>query len=153
MTTNEVQTMFVRSRQFLENKLEGVTEDDAFVTAEGGGNSINWILGHIVAYRNNALELVGTDQVLTTSEAAPYMAGSETITRQRARSFVQLKVDLSAAHDRLLETLQLMSDENLNVQTGAFTLGQRLANLAYHEGYHVGQIALLRRIMGKPSVK
>jgi uncharacterized damage-inducible protein DinB len=69
----------------------------------------------------------------------------------------RLKSALEETPKNLIPALQSLSDETLAAPvpekfkrpplTG--TVGQALATLYYHEGYHNGQIGLLRRLAGK----
>src|SRR5208337_2223008 len=49
------------------------------------------------------------------------------------------------------ETLSLPVPEALRRPPLTGTVGEALARLAFHEGYHNGQIGLLRRLAGKPG--
>ncbi len=71
----------------------------------------------------------------------------------------RLKVALDESQKKLIPALQGLSDEALAADvpekfkrpplTGS--VGDALARLCYHEGYHNGQIGLVRRLVGKES--
>ena len=51
-------------RQVVGMNLAGVTHDESLAHPPGGGNSINWVLGHLVWTYEGALPLLGREPVL-----------------------------------------------------------------------------------------
>jgi hypothetical protein len=95
---------------------------------------------------------------LTDEEALCYRRGSAALTDSgKGVDFARLKTVLAETQQRLIVTLQSLSDAALAIHVpGEFrrtpllgTIGQALLRLGYHEGCHNGQIGLLRRMAGK----
>ena len=55
----ETLIVFKSSHLVLNRNLKDLTHEESLVTPQGGGNSINWILGHIIVSRDDIRELLG----------------------------------------------------------------------------------------------
>src|SRR5262245_30987494 len=64
----------------LKRHLAGLTGDDALRQLPFRGNSLNWVMGHIVEARHYMLELLGVPGVWTPAQCQPYMSGSAPVT-------------------------------------------------------------------------
>jgi hypothetical protein len=139
----------------LERNLSDVTNEESFRPPKPSGNTMNWIVGHVVRTRNQALGLLGEAPPFADEDFSAYAAGSntgETLTLDELkRRFKTLGPMLDAA-------LRRSSPERLSV-TAPFsptgnpneTVGTLLASIAFHEAYHLGQTGLSRRLLGKPG--
>lgn len=155
MTPADLTYLFTRSLMSLEKNLEGFTHEESVIAPQPAGNCANWVLGHVIVHRDAVLEMLGAERLWTQAEGDPYGYGSKPLEAKDARPFEELRADLKKAHERLMRTLETKAESDLMTEiptkSGPITLGQRIGFLAFHEGYHVGQIALLRRIVGKPG--
>jgi uncharacterized damage-inducible protein DinB len=136
--------------------LEGISHEESLVQPESGGNCLNWVLGHMIATRNRILQLVGEAPVWPREQAVLY-SGREgsNWTRSSAAHLNSLKADLARSQQQLIAALERMSDSDLAAPTrdgGGAPLGEVLGFFHFHESYHGGQVALLRRLVGKPGV-
>lgn len=114
------------------------------------GNCINWILGHIVAYRNYALKMCQLAPEVSDAveqryakDSAPVLAnGSDAV------QFEVLRQAYFDGHDRLMAYVATMSAEQAAeiVSTAGFTLprAEILTTFLRHETYHIGQLEWLR---------
>lgn len=114
------------------------------------GNCINWILGHIVAYRNYALKMCQLAPAVSDAveqryakDSAPVLAnGSDAV------QFEVLRQAYFDGHDRLMAYVATMSAEQAAeiVSTAGFTLprAEILTTFLRHETYHIGQLEWLR---------
>jgi hypothetical protein len=129
----------------------GLTHEDTLRQPPFGGNCLNWVLGHIVTGRDDILRLLGQSPLWTQDDYDRCKRGSVPITRpDQALPLERLLRDLAITHERILASLRDMADEQLSVPSGdGVTVGQNLAILLWHEGYHSGQLDLLRRLAGK----
>ena len=142
----------------LNANLEGFTDEDALVQPPGGGNCANWIFGHIIASRSATLKLVKQSGVWSDDLNNRYKRGSDPLeSGGDAVSLKKLRGDFATSQEKLMQGLESLSEEDLNeVLEPAFgskatSRIEQLAFLQFHESYHVGQIGLLRRIVGKPG--
>jgi uncharacterized damage-inducible protein DinB len=130
--------------------LEGISHKDSLIQPEPGGNCINWVLGHIVSYRNQALKLLGDAPLRSNEEMSAYARGSEPISDDaRARPLEEILADFDRSQERLTERLGRMSEQELAAPAKRGTIWQTFAFMHFHEAYHAGQIGLLRRLIGK----
>jgi len=160
MTGNELVTMYEFSYGVLNRNLDGVSNEESLFIPQPAGNCINWVLGHVVTARNLVLTLAGGVGVVNDEAAAHYRRGSGPIQQgDSVPDIATLRGWLADSQQQLIAALAAISEETLSLPvpealrrpplTG--TVGEALARLAFHEGYHNGQIGLLRRLAGKPG--
>ena len=157
MTGNDLVKMFEFSYGAISRNLQDLSNDDSLVLPDAGGNCLNWVLGHIVATRGGILMLAGTPPLLTGERMASYRRGSHPEGTEEFVDLATLRGWLDDTQQQLIPALAALSEENLDRPvpeeqrrpplTG--TIGDALIRLHYHEGYHNGQIGLLRRLAGK----
>lgn len=150
-TTNAdvLKMLFGYNYEVLKTNLEGLTHEESLVQPQPAGNCLNWVLGHIVATRDAALEMLRQERVWNNDVATRYRRGSAPISDgSNAEPLEKIVVDLHRSQDRLVIGLADVTDQNLDQAAGDQTLGQRLFLLQFHEAYHAGQTGLLRRIAG-----
>lgn len=143
----------------LKINLEGLTDDDGLVVPTPRGNPLNWILGHVLNARGELLGALGGAPVLTDEEAAPYKRGGQPDpVALVALPLSELASRFHASQEGVVSGIQAMDDDALAapapfspVGNADETLGTLLAGLIFHESYHLGQIGLLRRLLGKPG--
>src|SRR5262245_55514389 len=56
--------------------LAGVTDQESLRSPKPAGNTMNWIVGHVVRTRNQALGLLGSQPLFDDNDFAPYGTGS-----------------------------------------------------------------------------
>ena len=136
----------------IERNLEGIEHEESFFQPQSAGNCVNWVLGHIVATRNQVMKLIGENPIWSEAEAAPYKRGSKPLTdRTTALPLEKIFTDLKVSQDILLEGLHRMSPEEYEAPVEESTRYEQLAVLQFHEAYHAGQLGILRRLLGKPG--
>jgi uncharacterized damage-inducible protein DinB len=138
----------------LFRNLEGITHEESFIEPQPGGNCLNWVLGHIVASRSRLLLIVGVPPIWPKELAFRYSGREEANwSSAEATHLDTIKTDLARSQQQLLNALDTMSDKALMTQTNdGRTLAEVVGFLHFHESYHSGQVALLRRIIGKAGV-
>ena len=129
----------------IKQKTEGLTLADSMLQLPFPGNCMNWILGHLLVYREQTLGLIDGESGADEGEFAKYGFGSEPMTDpDEAIPLETLLTRLDDASERIVAALNEMPasrleeiiDEERNV-----TVGQRLHfYLCSHEAYHAGQL-------------
>lgn len=133
--------------------LEGVGEEEALREPDSGGNSLNWIAGHIVSYRNRILELVGEPPVWDGETARRYDGTDDAgWSPAAALPIERIRADLERSQELLEAALSRLGPDDLERPAGERTTGALLSFLQFHETYHVGQLGLARRLVGLPGV-
>lgn len=134
--------------------IEGISDEEGRRRPAGGGNCINWVVGHIVSYRQVVLQLLGEMPIWPKDRTEAYGRGSSgEVSAGQELPLAQLLEDLKATTATIAQRLEALPDGALDAPgpNPKQTLGQRLAFLAFHESYHAGQVGLLRRLAGKPG--
>jgi hypothetical protein len=145
----------------MELNLDGVSHEQSLFRPQPAGNSVNWIVGHVLANRDAVHRLLGLDPAWGDGSER-YVRGSEPITDPsdavRLDSLLaRLRFSqraVAAALDAAGDTLLTAAPQAQAPQAQAPGVedsppaGLQLAFLAFHESYHAGQLGLLRRLLG-----
>ena len=140
--------------------VEDVAEDEMLVRAVPGSNHLAWQLGHLVASERSLLEAIGVD-VPDLPEGFAEKHGKENIDSDDPSDFLTKAeyFELMGQMHRAAEAAIDKTDEaGLDVPTpeemrGFFpNVGSILLMAGTHEMMHAGQIAAVRRKLGKPVV-
>ena len=129
----------------------GLSHADSVVQPPFKGNALNWVMGHIVASRNEALSYLGAEPVWGDDELAHYKTGSDPITSSdQGLTLEQLRADFDEAQERISARLAEIPAEELakivDTSFGERQMGEHVASLHWHETYHSGQLELLREL-------
>jgi len=135
--------------------LRGISAEEALEVPEGAGSSANWIVGPIVSSRGGVHGYLGISPVAGSDRLAAYARGS-TVPSPEAAIPVSELIDLwKASQAAVSEALEHADDaflqKTLDEPAGLLgdTVGSALSFLAFNEAYHVGQLGLTRRRLGK----
>ena len=124
--------------------LKDISHEESLRELIPGVNSINWLAGHIIKYKYDVLETLGDEKPAEAFERYDRQRGYKP--GEDAAQIDDLRTLSRALSDRIVETLE--SREWKDSEEDIETL-KRIAFWGFHEGYHVGQIAILRRALGK----
>lgn len=151
MTADGVALQLRYTHFVIKKNLEGIGHEASLWSPESGGNSVNWVLGHILIHRNKIHRLVGLDPVWPELDDGSYRRGSDPL--DPADPGVKRLEEMTAALDRsqeqLQEVLATVPDERLAEMQGDDPVGVLLYGLTFHEAYHAGQTGVLRRVAGR----
>lgn len=146
---------FQRNLQIIHMQADGLSHEDSLIQLPFRGNCLNWVIGHVITYRDRILELLGEEPIWEERITDLYNRGSEPITSEDEGilTLAELLVDLERSQERMSTVLVGMNLEDFNKEIdlngNKMTLGQRLFFLYFHETYHVGQTEYLRQLAGK----
>ncbi len=143
MFNQETLTVFQFNHRAIGINLKDVTHDESLASNPSGGNSINWILGHIITSRDDIFELLELPRDCDDNFSALYSRGTQNITAEKAINIDELVKKLNESQKKIEEGVS-----NTDFSSNPDKLKQ-LAFYAFHEAYHVGQTGILRRIAGK----
>ncbi len=144
---------FERNASYIRTHLDGLTHADSLVQPPVNGNCINWIVGHLVCYRNFALAICGLPLVVNAATANRYERGSMPVTGPAAdvTAFDTLVQAYWNSQEQLLAYLRTMTPKQASeiVSAADFTMprSELLTSFMRHESYHAGQLELLREIV------
>ncbi len=131
--------------------LDGISHLESLLTPSFVANCANWILGHLIDGRNEALKYMGKPGFWDEETVARYKSGSDSITSETALSFGQLIADFEKAQFGLELALAETSPEFLSeivaTSFGDIPRWQHISGLGWHETYHIGQFELLKAVI------
>lgn len=138
---------------------EGVTHGESLHQPATSGNCMNWIAGHLVTAYNSILETLGQEPVWSEDRVEIYKRGSIPLNDPTlAVDFEEICKDFEAAHQRVIQGLQDLAPDRMSEpapyspgDNPEETLGSLLYLIAFHQAYHVGQLGLGRRLVGRPG--
>lgn len=135
--------------------LQAVKEVDSEKLKErpqGSGNSMAWILGHLTSGRFVLAKHLGMDE--TNPFGDLYARGSEVKDSSAYPEFEKILDTFKEITQATDQRMREISEDELSASLDDTYPGQEktvrgaLTFLGFHESYHVGQMAYLRRLLG-----
>ena len=132
--------------------LGDLSDSDARTRArDGEGPSIAWHLGHLLSYRHQGLKL------LNQADDNPYESKFGATPATDGRDYpttAELSAQWRSVSERFLGALATATDEDLATPVSGGPHAEecvrdKLAFIAFHEGYHMGSIAALQKTLGQ----
>lgn len=149
MTGKTLAKQFEYCQSSVEKNLENFTDEDSLFQPAGAGNCANWIAGHIVATRNGLHRFLGLDPAWPAADAERYKRGSDPVTgAAEIRPLEEILGQYKTSQDVLIGTLGALTSEDLAKNIEDQSLAEIIAGFSFHESYHIGQLGLLRRMVG-----
>jgi uncharacterized damage-inducible protein DinB len=136
----------------LERNLDGVTDAESLQPPAEGGNCVNWLVGHLLWSRNRVHELLRAAPAWPErfGPSDSYHRGVTGFNPDEAVPLGELRAAMAESQAIVVDSLQRVDDRRLSERaTDKMTVGEQLAFLGFHEGYHAGQVGLLRRLLGR----
>ncbi len=133
--------------------MKGISDADSLLAPSG--SSINWIVGHLLATRNSILKLTNCEPIMTFEQCEPYSRGSAGGNTDGFMALSDLMKLYKQSQQIILDQLADLTDEQLSApiptddDNKPDTLANQLLFFHFHEAYHVGQIGMMRRAIGK----
>ncbi|MBI5156481.1 MAG: DinB family protein [Acidimicrobiia bacterium] len=146
---------FRRNDRIVAAHAEGLTDTDALRQSGFNTNCLNWVLGHIVAGRDEILSVLG-QPVVAGDRVARYHRESDPI-REDGPGVIpmtELLVLLNQQSDRIVAALDGADDAFMEVEVAAgegraVSRAGQVLFFYFHETYHVGQTDVIRQLSGK----
>lgn len=146
------------TRAVVRMNLEGITHQDSLVQPQPNGNSLNWVLGHLLWVYNDALRLLGQQPVMDSAALERYKRGSDPLDPTHAIDLQELTAAWNQAVERVDAGLAELTADVLDRPAPSSpsgnpneTVRSLVSTVMFHQAYHSGQLGLLRRIAGKPG--
>lgn len=156
MNGSELKRLYAIPYMAMLKNIDGVGDAESRRAPAGGGNSINWVVGHVLAIRAFAHRQLGIPPVWTDEEAKPYARGADPSSDGRElKPFETVLADFARSQKMLEAALESATVEQLATPVEprppfmSKNVAEVLSALSFHEGYHIGQTGLLRRMLGK----
>ncbi|MEZ4859650.1 MAG: DinB family protein [Caldilineaceae bacterium] len=156
LSTEQLISQLQLQTNLIHRHLDDLSDDEACV-APAGGNSANWIAGHLLVFRDRICELLGAERQLDAALHDRYGNGSAAITAPAADlpTLKQLRAMLDEQLPHLLDCVRSATDttfaQEMTRPNGTVTtLGARFSFYAlFHEPFHIGQFEYARHAVGK----
>ena len=145
------------TKQIFQANTDGVTQDESLAQPSAEGNCLNWIGGHLVTAYNDILPTLGEEPVWDEARTEVYKRGTDPLSEgAEAADFGDISAAYSTAHERVMRGIGNLAAERW-AEPAPYspgnnpeeTLGTLLHLIAFHQAYHVGQLGLGRRLLGK----
>jgi uncharacterized damage-inducible protein DinB len=152
ITADNLIAMYARNLYFIKTHTDGLTHADSLAQPPVPGNCINWVVGHILAYRNRILKVLGQPPIFDEVTAARYARDSKPVLGDEPgigmlENMLQL-LDESQAH--VAAAMKALPPDDAGKM---WTFGQNTMSAAEwmlfllrHEAYHTGNMELLREV-------
>lgn len=146
-------TSFQQNRSVLEKSCKGLTPEEWLKSPRETSNNFLWIAGHIVWARSMALKFLGVPP-WSTPWLSHFARGAKRECEAPYPSPDQVLSALDDVSRSLSSGLENVPEEMLdapappNSPPGNGKISGVINFLAYHETYHVGQLAYLRCWLG-----
>ncbi len=140
----------------LRLNVKGISNDESIIQPEPAGSCINWIAGHLLATREDIFEILSIEPMQSDEDTEPYRRNSDSSNTDRFTEFLELLTRFKKSQKLILSRLESLNDEqfaqpmpNDNPDADSAILSGRLLFYHFHEAYHIGQIGVVRRLIGK----
>lgn len=145
------------TRGSLHINVAGITHAESLQPPQPGGNCLNWVIGHLDWTNERTLDVLGQPAVLGEAVFARYKRGSaelrnageamplEKLLAVWDQQWAQIDKGLAALTTEKFEARAPFSPNNNPKET----VGSLLPILFFHQAYHAGQTAILRRMAGR----
>ncbi|MGP8216690.1 MAG: hypothetical protein ACLQQ4_14090 [Bacteroidia bacterium] len=138
MTAPVLKVFFGNGRAF-ELNMQDITHEES-IRQFLNCNTINWITGHIVVSRNSILLSLGLPAIIDDNFKKIYDRGAPMMDISAAMPFEELKKLFTDSQQPIMSGIEKVS----NVEAL-----EKIAFSGFHEAYHIGQLGLLRKLIGK----
>lgn len=145
------------ARDVVNTNTRGLSHEDSLVEPRPGGNRLNWVLGHLMSVYDGFLPLLSQEPVLGTTILKRYARGAPPLENPAdAIDFQKLLQAWNQASEQVDAGLASLDPGILdrpvpNSPSGNpdETVRSLITTVMFHQAYHAGQTAVLRRIAGR----
>lgn len=136
----------------LVRSMEGLSREEVLHRPGDSGNSMLWIAGHLVTYRHVICKYLGTDiqqslaDLFRRGEKFDPLAAYPEI-EELLGHWNTVSAALSSAFEDVTEA-RLKTPTERSFPGVSQTVRGAVSFLHFHESYHVGQLAYIRRLLG-----
>lgn len=147
--------LFEFTRWYTSNLLNGIHEDRYTFQPSPTDNHILWVLGHLAGTDAWIAGVVGAEVNVPQSIRDAFGMGTKPTTTGNP-SIHEVKQAFESSRAALLAWLRAAPDSalamDLSEKTGGFATDplDAMLKIAWHEGFHGGQIANIRKALGLP---
>ena len=151
-TVDNLIAMYARNLHFIKEFTKGLNHADSLAQPPVPGNCMNWVIGHILTYRNRILQITGQPALLAEVIGARYVANSKPVLGDESGLGIleDMLHAIDESQDKIAAGMKCMSPEDA-AKMWAFgqlnmSAGEWMLFLLRHEAYHTGNLELMREV-------
>ncbi len=147
--------MLTGEYEILKQQTADITHQDSLLQPQPGGNSMNWVLGHLVDNLIQILKVLGGELPDGLPNLSHYGYGSEPVKgdEQGVLPLPELIDAYGSLTDQIISRLDQMTEEDFDKEMDFWQDKSRRGYVAFfyffHNTYHLGQLEQLRNLAGK----
>jgi hypothetical protein len=134
-----IQKLFSSNERLFKLTFDGISHEESLREMHNC-NSANWILGHLVFIRNSILSHLSLPPVADEKLKEVYGRGTIKPDMTKALALDTLKKMYEGSQADIMQGVEKLKDE---------AILEQVTFLGFHEAYHLGQIGLIRKMLGK----
>jgi uncharacterized damage-inducible protein DinB len=150
----ELVKAFERNTRIIEMQTDGLSHEDSLIQTDYNINCLNWVVGHVVQYRDEMFALLGHERLMSSEVSERYARESHPIIEDgpHVMQLSELVALVRKSQGRIADLLGSMTEQQLAAERTSgdrtSTVSSRLFFNFFHDTYHVGQTELLRQVAG-----
>jgi uncharacterized damage-inducible protein DinB len=145
------------ARDVVNANTSGLSHQESLVQPQPGGNRLNWVLGHLLSVYDGFLPMLKQEPAIGVAALKPYARGGPPLENPAdAIDFARLLTAWNQASERVDAGLASLDPEILDRPVADSpsgnpneTVRSLITTIMFHQAYHAGQTAVLRRIAGR----
>ena len=144
--------LFRATDQLFHQALVGISREDLLRRPHADSNPLIWVAGHAMTSRSGLTRIIGGDAENPWSQM--FGRGARVDENIQYPEVSQIIERWDQITEKLMSRIEVVDDEELlkpspfPVPTGDKTKRGAVVFLNYHETYHIGQMAYLRKWLG-----
>ena len=145
---------FERNTRIIEMQADGLSHEDSLIQTEYNINCLNWVIGHVVQYRDEMFGFLGHERLLSPEASDRYARESHPIIEDGPDVVLldELVALARRSQDRIADVLGSMTNDQFAEKRTSgersYTVGSSVFFNYFHDTYHAGQTELLRQVAG-----
>ena len=158
-TTDHIRQCLDSSKEWALGLINDMKDDPLAQPTSAGGNHATWILGHIVRSESDLLDcfILGRPNRFPEYEGLFAMGTTPTANAADYPSIDELLTKFDEIRAASLAHLDTLTDDDLDARSHAAeefgphfaTVGACYAAMSTHTAFHAGQVAVVRRAVGR----
>jgi uncharacterized damage-inducible protein DinB len=150
-----IATIFAANDNLALQAMDGLTPQQLWQAPTDRNNAMLWLAGHLVQTRTQLLGLLG--EAFDTGWGDRFNRGASVGDPDGYPVREEIERVMRRVSERLHARLATLSDAQLAQPPaapipGAKTIADQVALFAFHDSYHVGQMAFIRKALGYPPL-
>lgn len=157
MNINAIIAQYDLQTNWFLNALEHISEEESTIAFSENLNPVKWVAGHLTDARITINDIVSSGSINADYKKL-FGKGTSNKIDASFPTIEQIKTDWTSISEQLKFTLQNLPDEKLlskpPFQTSIpdETLLGLIAYFTIHESFHIGQLSIYRKLIGKPAM-